>query len=153
MANGLLASMAITDAVEIEALKNELHDSNQTIRRLNQRVAELEQANAGNLMEKVALRKHLGTLWPGHPLINRDVTEKLQARAAQIISTKGATWDDVRDAAMALQKSDLQGGFLPPPGTVCVLPPLDDSSPWKPYNVPSEHPLMKQLGAKSFFDR
>lgn len=147
MGNGLLASMAITDAFENAALKSDAHGANQTIRRLNQRVAELERANAGNLMEKVALRKHLGALWPGHPLLERDVVERLQARAAQIISTKGASWDDVRDAALALQKSDLQGGFLPPPGTVCVMPPIRDGEPWEPYNAPSEHPLTKQLGA------
>lgn len=132
MGNGLLSSMAITDAFEIAALKQALHEKDRIIDQISNEYQKLLDANAGNLYQKILLKQRLGTLWPIHPLLNIGLCERLDSKAAKIINTAGASWDDVREAAYACTDDELkEPGFgNPPRGTMCVVPPVGQEGKW-----------------------
>lgn len=132
MGNGLLASMAITDALEIQNGKNAIYERDRIIAAQNKEIQSLIEDNAGNLFEKIVLRRELGKLYPYHPLLDRNFPPRLQAKAAKIINSKGADWDDVRNAALNMKKEDFQTSVfsLPPDDTFCLMPPNEWSEKW-----------------------
>lgn len=124
MGNGLLTSMAITDALHIASLNRQSRDDDEYIARLERGNAELAQDCAGNLLEKLALRQALAESWLDHPLLISANAAIIHKMAARIISTPGASFDDVRAQRTAIRANDYKiltgGGRLPSKGTEMV---------------------------------
>ena len=124
MGNGLLASMAITDAFKIAALNRQSQDDDEYIAELQNRNRQLTEDCAANLLEKLALRNALAARWNDHPLLKKANAEIIHRTAARIISKPGATFDDVRSQEPAIRANDYKiltgGGFLPHKGSMMV---------------------------------
>lgn len=92
MGNGLLTSMALTDAWENQSL-------NRGLKQANTRIEELEGSVAANLLEKLVLRRALSKHAPDHPLLKKINQEKMHNFAERIIASPNSTFNDVRAAA------------------------------------------------------
>lgn len=65
------------------------------IEKFQAEIASLEEANAGNLAEKNALRVALAKVDPNHPLLkNASLRQQLHATAYRVLSMN-KNWDDV----------------------------------------------------------
>jgi hypothetical protein len=124
MGNGLLTSMAITDAYHIASLKSQSQDDDAYIARLQKEKRQILEDCAANLLEKLALRQALAHRWDDHPLLKKANAEIIHRTAARIISTPGATFDDVRSQEPAIRANDYKvltgGGSLPDKGVRLV---------------------------------
>jgi hypothetical protein len=124
MGNGLLASMAITDAFKIAALNRQSQDDDEYIAELENINRQLTEDCAANLLEKLALRNALAARWRDHPLLYPANAEIIHRMAVRIISTPGATFDHVRSQEPAIRANDYKvltgGGYLPDKGVRLV---------------------------------
>jgi hypothetical protein len=124
MGNGLLASMAITDAFKIAALNRQSQDDDEYIAELENINRQLTEDCAANLLEKLALRQALAHRWSHHPLLYPANAEIIHRMAVRIISTPGATFDHVRSQEQAIRANDYKvltgGGRLPSKGAEMV---------------------------------
>jgi hypothetical protein len=124
MGNGLMTSMAITDAFHIASLNRQSQDDDEYIAQLQREKQQLKEDCAANLLEKLALRQALAHRWSHHPLLYPANAEIIHRTAARIISTPGATFDDVRSQEPAIRANDYKvltgGGRLPSKGAEMV---------------------------------
>ncbi len=124
MGSGLLTSIAITDSFKIAALNRQSRDDDDYIARLQSEKQQLQEDCAANLLEKLLLRQALAERWVNHPLLKKANAEIIHRAAARIISTPGATFDDVRSQEPAIRANDYKvltgGGRLPSKGAEMV---------------------------------
>jgi hypothetical protein len=83
-------------ATQMQSAKNEAFLI-QKYNKATQDLAELREANAGNLAEKLALRNALSQIQPNHPLVaNAALLERLRSAAQKALALTN-NWDTVRE--------------------------------------------------------